>query len=1027
MDRKNILKAGSVLLIIILILSSITGIGFTRQINNDENNSSTSISGIRIKTNRLGYCLEEKMAITIENIWEDEVEFYKFPKIEIFNEQGEKIFPSYIEEGNWLFNPGDRETYIWNQKDLEGNYVSPGNYTIRTSNSSEPIIATWITTIYDIGYVILVTGDACDNDPRPHEATKWIYDKLISLGYNDERIQYLDRLQYKLDPAVDDIACMETVRDTVKDWAETRVNWYNPLYIFMFGHGNGPPCCGTKYYFMVYNPAPDVDIIKPLDLRDWIDYLNFTVGGARVLVWLMSCHSGGFIPDLSRKGIITTTSTCPDLHTLAISEKPYELFTMYFLESIRHNYDWLAAFNLACFFSHLACAENIPLLDDNGDGIGHGVYDCTGEWEGLLVHDGDGIYADGIYMGVKTEGPIRIISVNPSRFIPPKKMGVTIPFWAQIENEVPLSNVSVCMMDPNWIVDNSTDLVPIPCKYFEMTDEDNDGNWTVDIPFEEFTVYPNATDFKFLIFVQGEDEETVAPLVTSVYFRNTTLDDEFPFVSIDKPLKRGIVGGSFNITGRASDDIKLGIIELYVDNILQETLIPPSSSHYYYDFSIDLTGVEKVSAIQVVVYDSSGNLCTQSIEVTVVTPPFKPDMPVGPVNGMTREEYTYSTRTIDPDDNQVYYLWDWDDGTASNWIGPFNSDELVSQTHVWDVEGIYLVRVKARDKYGTESLWSEPLKIIINRPDAPLVQLLYPRDGERLSEAVNVEWFAIDDNALNLPIYLFYTNNNGKSWISINDDPIYNNVDESHGEYEWDITGLTDGEYRLKIEAIGQSVVADNSDTFIIDNDYAGLKVSNIDITDTSTGSTMWVRDGDDIEITASIEHGTDIGRDDITADLSGFGKGSIVLPDSFNGYTAIWTLSKVVCSPSNGLITVRITADNVDTNSGSITADNMPPIAAIVKPIPNWVYFLNRPVLPFTSTFVIGGITIEAKSRDNYEVDKVCFYVDDELMESDDESPFSWYMNQKLRGNHELKIIAYDCTGNKQSHTMNMRILNLF
>jgi hypothetical protein len=47
--------------------------------------------------------------------------------------------------------------------------------------------------------------------------------------------------------------------------------------------------------------------------------------------------------------------------------------------------------------------------------------------------------------------------------------------------------------------------------------------------------------------------------------------------------------------------------------------------------------------------------------------------------------------------------------------------------------------------------------------------------------------------------------------------------------------------------------------------------------------------------------------------------------------------------------------------------------------------------------------------------------------MESDNESPFSWYMNQKLRGNHEIKIIAYDSAGNQQSHIMNMRILNLF
>lgn len=91
--------------------------------------------------------------------------------------------------------------------------------------------------------------------------------------------------------------------------------------------------------------------------------------------------------------------------------------------------------------------------------------------------------------------------------------------------------------------------------------------------------------------------------------------------------------------------------------------------------------------------------------------PNKPGKPSGYVNGTVNVEYTFTTTTIDPDGDQVYYLWDWGDGTQSEWLGPFVSGAQASAQNSWSAKGDYSVKVKARDISGAESAWSDPLPI----------------------------------------------------------------------------------------------------------------------------------------------------------------------------------------------------------------------------------------------------------------------------------------------------------------------------
>jgi hypothetical protein len=93
-------------------------------------------------------------------------------------------------------------------------------------------------------------------------------------------------------------------------------------------------------------------------------------------------------------------------------------------------------------------------------------------------------------------------------------------------------------------------------------------------------------------------------------------------------------------------------------------------------------------------------------------PPDKPSTLSGPISGKTGREYSYHTMATDPDGDQLFYQWNWGDGSFSQWLGPYDSGEEISASHSWS-EGSYNIRVKAKDAYDFESQWSDPLGIVM--------------------------------------------------------------------------------------------------------------------------------------------------------------------------------------------------------------------------------------------------------------------------------------------------------------------------
>jgi len=88
------------------------------------------------------------------------------------------------------------------------------------------------------------------------------------------------------------------------------------------------------------------------------------------------------------------------------------------------------------------------------------------------------------------------------------------------------------------------------------------------------------------------------------------------------------------------------------------------------------------------------------------------------------------------------------------------------------------------------------------------------------------------------------------------------------------------------------------------------------------------------------------------------------------------------------------------------------PPIVNITRPLKNTLYFANRSGVSFPSTVIIGKLEIQVKAYNNYtEMDKVEFFIDEVLVFTDYEEPYTWMWDDKTLFDfkHTIKVIGYD------------------
>ncbi len=175
----------------------------------------------------------------------------------------------------------------------------------------------------------------------------------------------------------------------------------------------------------------------------------------------------------------------------------------------------------------------------------------------------------------------------------------------------------------------------------------------------------------------------------------------------------------FNASTSHDDD---GYITLYEwdwnnDSIYEESSPFPTTTH--------LWTASGAYPITLRVTDDTALTATKSHIVPVISQLPSPPGIHGPGYGYVGVAYTFTTDPItNPNGEAFYCLWDWGDGTNTDWLGPYQSGSSISATHVWMQVGVFEIKAKVKIN-GGESNWSEPLTIIIvedQPPEKPIIK-----------------------------------------------------------------------------------------------------------------------------------------------------------------------------------------------------------------------------------------------------------------------------------------------------------------
>jgi len=245
---------------------------------------------------------------------------------------------------------------------------------------------------------------------------------------------------------------------------------------------------------------------------------------------------------------------------------------------------------------------------------------------------------------------------------------------------------------------------------------------------------------------------------TGTYFVNLTVTDDDgltdtdmttvniasgnpPMIVLLNPHERDVVKDAISIQWTAHDSEDGSNLPIYLYLIDDSNTITAFSGNPYSNtgaLSWDTTQYNDGEyKLLIEAQNSNGNVgadfCNFQIknheEPTENLAPNKPSKPSGPIQGKAGVEYSYTTSTTDPDGDQIYYFWDWGDGNNSGWLGPYTSGATCEAKHSWDAKDNYNIKVKAKDIYGKESAWSDPLPITMPYSYNPMLQFL-----ERLFE-----------------------------------------------------------------------------------------------------------------------------------------------------------------------------------------------------------------------------------------------------------------------------------------------------
>ena len=189
----------------------------------------------------------------------------------------------------------------------------------------------------------------------------------------------------------------------------------------------------------------------------------------------------------------------------------------------------------------------------------------------------------------------------------------------------------------------------------------------------------------------------------------TTQSNEPPYEASDPDPENGSVDVNVeaNISWNGSDPNPGDYLyyDVYFGVTNPPTKKKSNQTENYYKPEGDME-VFKTYYWYIVTWDSQGLSNTSPIwhfETGLQKPPTAPTID-GSTSGTAGVKYWYNFTATDPNNDDVKYYINWDDGNKE-WTEFHASGETVIVNHTWEDEGDYKISAKARDFYGLDGDW----------------------------------------------------------------------------------------------------------------------------------------------------------------------------------------------------------------------------------------------------------------------------------------------------------------------------------